>query len=329
MRVSFLSLAAALIAITSGAAGALAQTSALPLFTMNLSLGSSGTQVIALQQLLNRDPDTRVASVGPGSPGYESAYFGPLTKAAVIRFQEKYASEVLAPVGLVYGSGHVGLYTRTKLNSFPAITVHASSADFPVAPGADTSSSTPSSISTADSQNQNFKNVNVFFAALDKIAARKHTPAAELAQTKQEVLKVLATSTNFRSEFLKQVGQSSPVADSSINNLVATIRESFTTVFGTPRAEASVSAPFGGALLFVFPCCDGFNLTIEPLPPTYVEELFYTFGTQAYLSYNIPFTTWLLGQYAPGGGLCQTGAFCASHVDAEGIILPMVGSSPK
>ncbi len=93
-------------------------------FTANLSFGSMGTQVIALQQILNRDESTRVASIGPGSPGNETSYFGSLTKSAVIKFQEKYANEILVPAGLSRGNGYVGPLTRAKLNALPASVVN-------------------------------------------------------------------------------------------------------------------------------------------------------------------------------------------------------------
>lgn len=116
MRIAVYSLAA-VFCLSSLAGAANAQTNS---FATNLSLGSSGAQITALQKILNRDPDTRVASFGPGSPGNESDYFGPLTKAAVVRFQEKYAGEVLAPLGLDRGTGLVGSYTRAKLNALSA-----------------------------------------------------------------------------------------------------------------------------------------------------------------------------------------------------------------
>jgi peptidoglycan hydrolase-like protein with peptidoglycan-binding domain len=48
--------------------------------------------------------------------GLVTGYFGSLTKRAVIRFQEKYASEILNPIGLFKGTGYVGVQTRTKIN---------------------------------------------------------------------------------------------------------------------------------------------------------------------------------------------------------------------
>ncbi len=86
-------------------------------FGQNLRQGSRGTDVKYLQILLNADSDTRLANTGPGSPGNETEYFGPITLSAVNKFQGKYSSEVLVPAGASAPTGFVGTYTRAKLNS--------------------------------------------------------------------------------------------------------------------------------------------------------------------------------------------------------------------
>jgi len=77
--------------------------------TTDLRYGSHGDEVRLLQSWLAKDKD-----VYP--QGIVSGWFGPLTRAAVIRFQEKYASEILAPQGLSKGTGVVDALTRKKLN---------------------------------------------------------------------------------------------------------------------------------------------------------------------------------------------------------------------
>jgi len=58
--------------------------------------------------------DTRVAASGPGSPGNETSYYGPLTASAVTSFQEKFSADVLAPLGLMSGTGYWGSSTGSK-----------------------------------------------------------------------------------------------------------------------------------------------------------------------------------------------------------------------
>lgn len=86
-------------------------------FNKNLKVGDTGEEVRALQQILNRNPETEVSSFGTGSLGNETAIFGALTKKAVIKFQELYASDILQPFDLKSGTGFVGVSTRSKLNS--------------------------------------------------------------------------------------------------------------------------------------------------------------------------------------------------------------------
>jgi len=78
--------------------------------TSNLKLGDSNSEVELLQTWLSQDSE-----VYP--EGIVSGWFGPLTKAAVIKFQEKYFDEVLAPWNFTAGTGYVGSTTRAQLNT--------------------------------------------------------------------------------------------------------------------------------------------------------------------------------------------------------------------
>ncbi len=107
-------------------------------FTENHKMGDKGGEVMNIQKFLNMDPATMVAASGPGSPGNETSYFGPATKAAVIKFQNKYASEILAPVGLSQGTGYWGASTRAKANALEIARAAASTGT-----GTDTGTTTP------------------------------------------------------------------------------------------------------------------------------------------------------------------------------------------
>lgn len=80
-------------------------------FNSNLYFGMSySNDVICLQIFLkNQGKD-----IYP--EGYVTGNFGKLTEAAVIKFQEKYASEILTPFELSEGTGFVGEKTRQKIN---------------------------------------------------------------------------------------------------------------------------------------------------------------------------------------------------------------------
>jgi len=77
-------------------------------FTKTLSLGSRGDEVVALQTaLIAEEVYNRNAS----------GIFDATVVIAVKAFQEKYASEILAPYGLTKGTGKVAAATRNKLNA--------------------------------------------------------------------------------------------------------------------------------------------------------------------------------------------------------------------
>ncbi len=83
-------------------------------FNRSLSVGMEGQDVKCLQVMLNQDLDEPIADSGPGSPGKETSYFGSITKAGVVRFQERYRARVLAPIGLSSGTGYFGQRTRLR-----------------------------------------------------------------------------------------------------------------------------------------------------------------------------------------------------------------------
>lgn len=84
-------------------------------FTYSLGRSMSNSVVKQLQIFLNKDPQTAVAVIGAGAPGFETNYFGTLTQNAVERFQAKYGI-VSSGSPATTGFGHVGPKTRAKLN---------------------------------------------------------------------------------------------------------------------------------------------------------------------------------------------------------------------
>ncbi len=85
-------------------------------FTRYLRFRDKGIDVKYLQIILNADPETRLANAGVGSPGNEVETFGNITRNAVKKFQQKYASEILHPWGITSPTGIVEIQTVKKLN---------------------------------------------------------------------------------------------------------------------------------------------------------------------------------------------------------------------
>ncbi len=81
-----------------------------------LRVGSVGEDVRALQVFLNTH-GFPVAQTGRGSLGNETAFFGPKTKQALIKFQEAHSTSILQPLNLTLGTGILGKETRRVINA--------------------------------------------------------------------------------------------------------------------------------------------------------------------------------------------------------------------
>lgn len=299
-------------------------------FYRSLTIGSVGEDVRNLQKILNSSPETAIRSTGIGSSGQESTYFGALTRDAVVRFQEKYRGEILTPNGLVSGTGYVGPSTRSVLQKLALGTSVSSNTSVAVvdkvANNNDVVAVEPPQVLTS---NPNEENLDKFLAAVDRVGTQQGLSVESLKPIMDQIRKDVATTTNLMETFIE-------VVESSISKAPETTRGPLTKLLDTiklalvPKKAHAIGTPFGGQLFFPFFCTCSANwlVTIQPLPPTYVTLLSYTPGTQTHLSYNIPFTTKLLGQYTPGAGICTifVGTGCVA-IPSEGMITPTVGSS--
>lgn len=353
MRITFSSLMVAFL-VLSCTPQASAQTSASNTFTTNLSLGARGTQVVALQKILNRDLDTRIASTGPGSPGYETDYFGLLTKAAVVRFQEKYANEVLAPAGLTQGSGYVGFYTRTKLNALSSPTTTAPVTSITTTNASDAIALYPN-MSVPVGVNPNTVNLEYEIALVTKVGKEEGVSDEKIQQEIQNIKEIVATTTDLHKAFFastktasRTVAPTLSFADEMSNSFGTAFLKTLSSMGLGPVEQAQAAttlAPFGGHIVFVYPCTCTANppylnppavwrVTLAPpLPPSYATFLDAPIGTQLFASYNSPLEgIYDLGYYTPGTPSCimYYGTHCSPNViPGWGTIAPYTGSSPS
>ncbi len=140
-------------------------------FTMDLYPGYTDSDVQQLQKVLNADVDTTVAIDGDGSRGHETRYFGDKTKAAVIKFQEKYRDSVLTPAGLTRGNGIVGKLTRTKLNLLVGVMNTYDSIGVPDSTGTNVTTPSPTPITPVVTNNESAMSDCQFLELLISVGA--------------------------------------------------------------------------------------------------------------------------------------------------------------
>lgn len=321
-------------------------------FLRTLNLGMSGEDVRELQKFLNTDADTQVSLSGAGSPGSETTYFGSATQRALILFQEKHRDEILAPLGLIRGTGVFGLKTRVFVlskrtqnivrdvvprqsaivssPSTPAKTIQ------PVSPVKD--------VTLTPSLNPNVKNLEYAIAEVKKIGVNEGVSSSDLALVEQSLRDVSATSTDLTKKFLETIVTSKKQAHIDVLNTKLPVNPhgvvgKMLVSLGIAKiAHAAAPVPFGGTVLFAAPCTCGpvaWLVVINPLPPSYATALSYILGTQIFLTNTLPLSVVpphiaqsFLGEYLAGVQSCRmvVPPGCVT-VPTWGVISPLVGSS--
>ncbi len=304
------------------------------IFGRDLYLGLSGEDVRSLQLVLNRDSATQIAKTGPGSPGYETTYFGPATKKALIKFQEKYRNDVLAPAGVTQASGYVGRYSKIKLATLYSLMNNVPN---------NAATMTPPIATQIDPNNPNYKNIDLYIAAIKERGVKKGMSSEVLAAIEKKIWSEAATTTDFRKLFydrqkaIYEKKISAKIPGTLFSKMFVRLLEFADNHIFVKKALASIGIPFGGYITYSNPvicdCPPGitqlFVASGIPNPEFSNLLLNYVDGTEGFSNYNMPEPgIAVLGTYLSAIPSCWTyvGVSCAL-IPSEGQITPLVGSS--
>ena len=294
--------------------------------TSTLRVGSRGAEVECLQ--------TKIGVVIDGK-------FGPATRGAVMLFQAK---------NHLVDDGIVGFHTFSVLNLAISDTTNnqTGTTNSTIPPVSNSNNNrTPPVVNNNNNTGNVSTNTNVIpdnLVNLDKFIDTVVNVGKKNGQSEQQLTtvasalreKIVNSKIDYKEKFKELlINESKLSANFDLKNsqgfFSRAIGQFLSFVGVTPSvANASAGLPFGGALFGEF-FCDvsvSWMLYIEPLPPTYVALLDYVEGTEGFASYNIPFTTFLLGSYSQPGECAFTAGPDIVTIDTEGLILPMTGSSP-
>ncbi len=310
-----------------------------------LKSGSRGVEVECLQ-----------GKIGAGVDGR----FGPLTKAKVVTFQ---INNGLVPDG-IFGPLSLAAYNRamTGQGFYPAGCISyegysimtskkCDNSDIVIAAPTTPTTNTPATATkepespavSVNDANNNTENVNPNLVNFDKVSETIIRVNKEKGFSGEELQfmidslkeKITTDEIDYNKEFEKMLLEelsANPNSQSSTNIFKKMITRSLSFLGIIPStAHAAIGIPFGGRRLFSFFCATSANwmIVVSPLPPSYAVLLSYTTGTQAFMSYNIPITSWMTGAFSPPGKCAfQVGPYTVT-IPTEGTIDRKTGSSPS
>ncbi len=320
------------------------QTYAATIFTKDLRLGVTHSQVKELQKVLNSDQRTTVASFGPGSLGNETDYFGSKTRTAVVKFQELYKKEILYPVALVKGTGLVGTKTREKLNK-----IYTAFLEKDLRAGATATPTDQTNIPDIFSSvippyqnhtNPNEVNLDLFINQVLEVNKDRGLSEEKLAKIESRIRKDAATTTDFRVLMAKQMQERSgeqiktsriPKTLSRLFGTAITERLTYLNVFKPKTVFADPGLAFNGLITYRYPCSCSETWLVGVYGPS--GGLFdYEIGTQEYQYFNLPNAEFAVGDYTPATvPVCysEPESDCTVVIETRGVITGQTGTSSQ
>lgn len=184
----------------------------------------------------------------------------------------------------------------------------------------------------------NARNLGGFIGAIRQIGGEQGFGEERLNLIEEKVrAEVAATPTNLMDQFFTELATAEPISEvpeikkSFLAKAFEKI-ENFLKEPAVPKAYAQGGGQnFGGMVLFPFfcPCSGNWLVFMRPFPPSMVVMLTHYMGAQMFMSYNFPFTRFVLGKYTSGGAPCMIYiVFGCMSLPSQGMTLPMIGTSP-
>lgn len=187
-------------------------------------------------------------------------------------------------------------------------------------------------------KNPNLENYDYSMSVINSVGLEQGYSKDDLLKVKKVIDEQLATTTNLQALFVKE----------NLKNITSFVlpKDSFLSFyngpFGSfrkvllgisdfvlPKVEAQVGMDYGARILTTFLCtCSGnWLMTLMPMGIGPVLLTHYS-GAQSYMNFNVPFATYVIGKYQPGGAPCMIIAFpsCIT-IPSQGMTTPFMGSS--
>ena len=187
-------------------------------------------------------------------------------------------------------------------------------------------------------KNPNLENYDYSMSVINKVGTEQGYSKDDLLKVKKIIDEELATTTNLQALFVKENLKNitasvlpNDVFFSFINGPAKGFRKVISNIsdFVLPKVEAQVGMDYGARILTSILCTCSANWLITLMPigmgPTLLTH--YS-GAQSYMNFNVPFATYIIGKYQPGGAPCMmiSGPSCVT-IPSQGMTTPFMGSS--